>query len=253
MPGTSHRWRTGDFIDSLNLFAHEFIHSWTAHLSYYTSRGTRGRLTGDSCNCHWRPELHTPTAFPFPRHEREVQSVMGAGGGRFWRDNGDGTFTAVGKQRRFGDRHGLISTRWALRTPMKYLTCLYCVTWNQLPETTRRGGAGSIGERITETRRSFQSSRSSPPKAHGNPAPQNRKRTLTRVSSICWSPERVPPLSLLDLHAEYRDKVQEHWFHITGGRSLITTNVDGMADATPGEPPVRLLPERGRRHLRLGV
>ena len=64
MPARSHAWRAGDFRGALNLLAHEFIHSWTAHLSYARSDGARGRLTGDSCNCHWRPELHTNCISP---------------------------------------------------------------------------------------------------------------------------------------------------------------------------------------------
>ena len=49
-------------------------------------------------------------------------------------------------------------------------------------------------------------------------------------------PGQTPSPDLFALHVEYRDKVQEHWFHITGGRSLITTNVDGMEDATLENP-----------------
>ena len=35
----------------------------------------------------------------------------------------------------------------------------------------------------------------------------------------------MPEPDLLRLHRDYRDKVIEYWFHITGGRSRITTNV----------------------------
>ena len=49
-------------------------------------------------------------------------------------------------------------------------------------------------------------------------------------------PEQTPTAALLELHAEYRDKVVEHWSHITGGRSHITTHVNRMVDATLENP-----------------
>ena len=49
-------------------------------------------------------------------------------------------------------------------------------------------------------------------------------------------PGQTPTADLLDLHAEYRDKVVEHWSHITGGRSRITTQVNGMEDAILENP-----------------
>ena len=46
-------------------------------------------------------------------------------------------------------------------------------------------------------------------------------------------PGKAPSGDLLSLHAELRDKVVEHWSHITGGRSHITTHVNRMADSPP--------------------
>ena len=79
------------FSTNLTLFAHEFIHTWTAHASFVGKRGEREPLFGDACNCHWRDDLHIPAAFPWLGSDQA--SIMG---GRFWRENPDGTFTSVG-------------------------------------------------------------------------------------------------------------------------------------------------------------
>ena len=79
------------FSTNLTLFAHEFIHTWTAHASFVGKRGEREPLFGGDCNCHWREDLHIPAAFPWLGSDHA--SIMG---GRFWRENPDGTFTSVG-------------------------------------------------------------------------------------------------------------------------------------------------------------
>ena len=40
-------------------------------------------------------------------------------------------------------------------------------------------------------------------------------------------PRRTPDRDMLRLHAEYRDKVLDHWHHVTGGRSRMTADVAG--------------------------
>ena len=80
------RWDRG-----LLLFAHEFTHAWTAHASIERDGG-REPLHGNYCRCHWRQDLHLPAAFPWHPEDAGPISLMG---GRFWRDNGDGTFTPL--------------------------------------------------------------------------------------------------------------------------------------------------------------
>ena len=79
------------FDVGLLLFAHEFTHTWTAHASY-DRNGAREPLFGNYCRCHWRWDLHLPAAFPWHADEAGPVSLMG---GRYWRDNGDGTFTPI--------------------------------------------------------------------------------------------------------------------------------------------------------------
>ncbi len=46
-------------------------------------------------------------------------------------------------------------------------------------------------------------------------------------------PGQTPHPDMLRLHAEYRDKVIEHWSHVTGGRSRMTTTVPGVSNRSP--------------------
>ncbi len=77
------------FDHGRSLFAHEFIHTWTARLSY-VRRGMREPLFGDYCQCHWREELHAPAAFPWRPEHPGPMSIMG---GTHWIENSNGTFT----------------------------------------------------------------------------------------------------------------------------------------------------------------
>ncbi len=52
------------FEPNLYLLAHEFIHTWSAYVSFIDKDGEREPLFGDACGCHWREELHLPAAFP---------------------------------------------------------------------------------------------------------------------------------------------------------------------------------------------
>ena len=77
------------FDPGLVLFAHEFIHTWTAKMSYLRD-GRRNPLFGDYCQCHWLEELHVPAVFPWHADHRGPKSTMG---GSYWRENANGTFT----------------------------------------------------------------------------------------------------------------------------------------------------------------
>ena len=85
------RRRDRSFDRGLLLFAHEFTHAWTAHVSYLRG-GSREPLFGRYCRCHWRTDLHQPAAFPWHEEDPGPRSLMG---GRYWRDNRDGTFTPL--------------------------------------------------------------------------------------------------------------------------------------------------------------
>ena len=44
---------------------------------------------------------------------------------------------------------------------------------------------------------------------------------------------QTPDPGMLRLHVEYRDKAIEHWSHVTGGRSHMTTTVPSVANRSP--------------------
>ena len=71
------------------------------------------------------------------------------------------------------------------------------------------------------------------PKARGNRPAAESQKVFNAGFVYLLEPEKTPTNDLLDLHAEYRDEVVEHWSHITGGRSQITTHVGGMVPPDP--------------------
>ena len=113
-------WR---FDVGLTLFGHELTHAWTAYASY-NGNGELEPLFGNYYRCHWRQELHAPAAFPWHEDDAGPVSLMG---GRYWRDNGDGTFTPL-RDYHGGGHPGSTSTRWASPGPAKYPTCSSCAT-----------------------------------------------------------------------------------------------------------------------------
>ena len=60
-------------------------------------------------------------------------------------------------------------------------------------------------------------------------------------------PGRKATSGMLRLHAEYRDKVIEHWHHVTGRRSRMTTVVPSVANRSP--VPVGQLPDLVGLHV----
>ena len=46
-------------------------------------------------------------------------------------------------------------------------------------------------------------------------------------------PGQTPDPEMLHLHAEYRDRVIEHWSHVTGGRSRMTATLPGTTNRSP--------------------
>lgn len=68
------------------------------------------------------------------------------------------------------------------------------------------------------------------------PAAAKSQKVFNAGFVYLLEPGKTPTVDLLDRHAEYRDEVVEHWSHITGGRSRITTYVDGRVGATLENP-----------------
>ena len=209
------------FDRGLYLFAHEFAHSWTAYYEYDKS-GQREPLYGDWCRCHWRWELHTPAAFPWPAEKIGARSIMG---GSFWLDHGSGRFTlySSGTGRGFSwlDLYAMgltdaeeVPDMFILRDPH------YVDDPSGLPARTGEKEIVTIDQIIA---------------AEGPRVPGTAQSQKMFNAGFVYllEPGQTPTGDLLDLHARYLDKVPGYWSHITGGRSQVTTVVPRIANNRP--------------------
>ena len=217
----------GGFERDLTLFVHEFSHTWTAYLSYEKD-GRREPLFGDDCNCHWRPDLHTAAAFP--RRGTEAMSVMG---GRFWQDNGDGTFTPQ-------TRYGSSGPSWL------DLYAMGLAHADEVPDTFILRDLQVVEEGATSRPDGYDGGlyrgRKEPVSIDQVVAAEGRREPGRGATQTVFNagfvyllePGQAPDDGLLGLHARYRDRVVGHWRYVTGGRSQIATAVPG----SPNGPPV---------------
>ena len=199
-----------NFDDQLVLFAHEFGHSWMAYLSYEKD-GKPEPLYGDYCACHWRLDLHAPAAFPWHADAAGPISIMG---GRFWRENGDGTYTAI-----FAYHGGGFS--WL------DLYVMGLADAGEVPEMfllPNLKGINEVDARGTHAGEKEIVSIRQVVAVHGprTPGVGSSQKDFKAGFAYLVAPGQAPSADLLDRHAKLVDKVQEHWFHITGGRSRIT-------------------------------
>ncbi len=209
------------FESGLLLFAHEFTHVWTAHASYERN-GKREPLFGKYCGCHWRPELHAAAAFPWDPTSAGPVSLMSELQGGFWRENADGTFTPISDY--WGGGHSWLDL---------YLMGL--ADADEVPDMfILRNLQPVLGsDRYTGQKEIVSIEQVIAAEGPRNP-PAARAQKVFNVGFIyLLEPGKTPDGDLLDLHAEYRDKVVEHWSHITGGRSQITTVIPSRQGRRP--------------------
>ena len=210
------------FDRGLLLFAHEFTHAWTAHLSYLRD-GLREPLFGQYCRCHWRPDLHIPAAFPWHEDDPGPRSLMG---GRYWRDNGDGTFTPLDGY--WGGGHSWLDL-YAMGLAEAHEVADMFILRNLRPVREGDPYGPHTGEKEIVTIEQVVAA-----EGPRRPSAEHAQKDFNAAFVYLLEPGRIPSADLLALHAAYRDKVVEHWFHVTGGRSRIT--------ATLGGPPVNRSP-----------
>ena len=234
--GRSHDWRNGDFNGDLIRFAHGFIHSWTAYLSYVKSDGAHGRLFADSfadgCRCHWRGELDAPAAFPWGGEEAHSLMTGGEGGG-VWRDNGDGTFTVITD---FGDASGLswldlyaMGLAEASEVPDLYvLRNLEPAPGNDNPRPS-----GYYRGRFHADKEIISIDQIVAAMGPREPSAARSRKEFNTGFVYLLEPGQTPTPELLHLHKQYIDRVVEYWSHVTGGRSRITVVVPGVGNRAP--------------------
>ena len=214
------------FRRDLALFVHEFTHTWTAYLSFEKD-GRREPLFDESCNCHWRVDLHTAAAFP--RRATEAMSIMG---GRFWQDNGDGTFTPHTRYNSAGpswlDLYAMGLAR-ADEVPDTFILRDLEVV-EEVATTWPDGHDGGLYRGRKEIISIEQIVAAEGPR---EPPAAAAQKAFNAAFVYLLEPGHAPNADLLRLHAAYRDTAIEHWSRVTGGRSRMTTTVPSAPNRSP--------------------
>ena len=219
--GMENRADANPYDLGLTAFAHEIGHTWLARASYLVD-GERKSLQAAGGAGHWAPELHAPA--PFPWRGQHNGSVMG---GAFWRENSDGTFTALnGWTNKGGGFSWLDLYLMGLAAPdevpdMFVLSnlrregpCTFEEEW----ECERFGPFAADRENVTMDQVLAGTGTRSPP-------PEQARKAFNVGLVYFLLPGQEPDPELLREHARYRDRAVEHWHHITGGRGRLTTRI----------------------------
>ena len=206
------------FDRGIGLFAHEVGHVWTAFASY-DREGVPEPLFESLCKCHWREDLHVPAAFPWDNEAVGTISIMG---GRYWRENGDGTFTPWGNNQggsfSWLDLYAMgLADAWEV--PDMY------ILRNLRPVNEGSRSLSLLGGRYTGDKEIVSIEQVVAANGPRIPSAEHAQKDFNAAFVYLLGPGQVPDPGMLRLHAEHRDKVIEHWSHITGGRSRITTSV----------------------------
>ena len=221
--------RTG-FESGLLLFAHEFTHVWTAYASYERN-GEREPLFGNYCRCHWHPELHVSAAFPWDPTSAGPGGFMsdlieeGAGAGRhggFWRENADGTFTPITDY--WGGGHSWLD-----------LYMMGLAEAHEVPDTFILRNLQSVPgtDRYTGRKEIVSIDQVLAVEGPREPPAALAQKVFNVGFIYLPEPGQAPDADMVRLHAEFRDKVIEHWSHVTGRRSRITTTIPGSPNRSP--------------------
>ena len=198
---------------AMTYFAHEIGHTWLAY-AYYMKNGERRSLR-DGRSGHWNPGLHAPA--PVPRWGTENGSVMG---GAYWRENSDGTFTPTsGWSTQGGGFSWLDLYLMGLATPDEVPDMFVLHNLEQVGE--ERDGPYT-GEKEIVTMEQVLAAM-----GPRNPPPERARKVFNIGFVYFLLPGQEPDPELLREHAHYRDRMVEHWRHVTGGRGQLSTELPG--------------------------
>ena len=204
------------FEPNLYLLAHEFIHTWSAYVSFIDKDGEREPLSRDACRCHWREELHLPAAFPWGGGF--ASSIMG---GRYWFEHGDGTFEHAYSTGRPG-ASWLDLYLMGLAAPEEVPDMLLLRNLTPVDED-RPWGPHTADKEVVTIRQILAA------EGPREPGMEESQKDFNVGLVYLLEPGERPDRGFLALQGRYRDKVVEHWSHITGGRSRLTTIVEPPA------------------------
>ena len=199
----------------LTIFAHEIGHTWLA-AAQYMKDGERRLMTAGG-GSHWAFELHAPA--PFPWWGTENGSVMG---GSYWRENSDGTFTPTrGWSTKGGGFSWLDLYLMGLATP------------DEVPDmfvlhNVKQAGDRWDGPYTAEKKEIVTMEQVLAAMGPRNPPPERARKVFNIGFVYFLLPGQEPDPELLRDHAHYRDRMVEHWRHVTGGRGQLSTEVPGV-------------------------
>ena len=194
---------------------------WTAYASY-DRNGTREPLFGKDCRCHWRTDLHLPAAFPWHADEAGPVSLMG---GRYWRDNGDGTFTPIDGY--YGGGHSWLDLYLAGLADASEVPDMFILRDLQPVNAGDPYGPHTGKREIVSIEQVVAA------EGPRRPSAERAQADFNAAFVYLLTPGQAPDPDMLGLHADYRDKVIEYWSHVTGGRSRITTAVRSSRHGSP--------------------
>ena len=177
-PVFAHNLQGRNLRHHINFLTHEFVHMWSAYLSYVKD-GEKERLTNHLSGIHWRGDLHSPAAFP--RQSGQESSIMG---GSFWTQNGNGTFTpnATWDGLSWLDLYAMgLAHDWEVPDVfiLRSLEAIASGHHNPRGEMYRGGVYTGDKEIVSPLSRLYR------PKAQEFPTRGTNRRTSTLVSSIC--------------------------------------------------------------------
>ena len=216
--------REGPYDRGLLLFAHEFTHAWTSHGWFYLRDGERERLFGDYEPAHWRWDLHLPAAFPWRSDEPGPRSLMG---GRYWGENGDGTFTLLDGY--WGGGHSWLDLYAAGLADASEVPEMFIL--RNLQPVNR--GNNRWGGRYTGDKEIVSIEQIIAAQGPRVPSAKDAQKDFNAAFVYLLEPGKTPDPDMLRLHSEFRHKALQHWFHITGGRSRMTTAVPAVGNRVP--------------------
>ena len=146
-------------------------------------------------------------------------------GGRYWRDNGDGTFTPLDGY--WGGGHSWLDMYAMGLAEASEVPEMFILRNLQPVNGGDRRGPHTGDKEIVSI---DQIVAAEGPRI---PSAEHVQKDFNAAFVYLLEPERTPDADMLRLHAEYRDKVIEHWLHVTGGRSRMTTTVPGVPNRSP--------------------
>ncbi|MFZ5863148.1 MAG: CARDB domain-containing protein [Nitrospirota bacterium] len=212
------------FEETLSVLAHEFAHRWSAFAAFQDAGGARSMALLGRDGAHWSFLLNSQNSVMY---------------GNEWRDNGDGTFTAVGRSRSFYSPLDLYLMGMLDRSQVPPFTLIDSpdVEPDRLPE---------VGATITGTARTVTIDDVIAALGERVPSAANApKRFKLGFIFLVRPGETADGLELSRINA-IRDGFATRMVILTGGKLIAEVYPDALP-AAPDSPPAVLPPSSGAR------